>query len=49
MERNGYLTSRVQRDGRVGRKFYKATRLGKQGLALAKLRIREFTGEAMKR
>jgi PadR family transcriptional regulator, regulatory protein PadR len=49
MERNGYLTSRVQRDGRVGRKFYKATRLGRQGLALAKLRIREFTGEAMKR
>ena len=27
MERNGYLTSRVQREGRVGRKLYKATRL----------------------
>jgi PadR family transcriptional regulator, regulatory protein PadR len=26
MERNGYLTSRMQRDGRVGRKLYKATR-----------------------
>ena len=49
MERKGYLTSRVQRQGSVGRKLYKATKLGKQGLALAKLRVREFTGEAMKR
>ena len=47
MERNGYLASRVQREGRVGRKLYKATRLGKQGLKLAKVRVREFTGEAM--
>jgi PadR family transcriptional regulator, regulatory protein PadR len=49
MERKGYLTSRMQRDGRVGRKFYKATRLGKRGLDLAKLKVREFTGEALKR
>jgi PadR family transcriptional regulator, regulatory protein PadR len=48
MESKGYLNSRVQREGRVSRKFYKATRLGKQGLALAKIRVREFTGEAMK-
>jgi DNA-binding PadR family transcriptional regulator len=48
MENKGYLTSRVQREGRTARKLYKATRLGKQGLALAKTRIREFTGEAMK-
>jgi PadR family transcriptional regulator, regulatory protein PadR len=48
MERNGYLTSRVQREGRVWRKLYKATKLGKRGLALAKVRVREFTGEAMK-
>jgi PadR family transcriptional regulator, regulatory protein PadR len=48
MERKGYLVSRGQREGRVGRKLYKATKLGKQGLALAKIRIREFTGEAMK-
>src|ERR1700685_2911756 len=47
MERQGYLTSRLQREGRVGRKLYKATKLGKQGLALAKLRVREFTGESM--
>ena len=49
MEKKGYLTSRVHREGRITRKFYKATRLGKQGLALAKIRIREFTGEAMTR
>jgi len=49
MERKGYLTSRVERDGRVGRKLYKATKLGKRGLDLAKLKVREFTGEAMKR
>ena len=49
LERKGYLTSRMQRDGRVGRKFYKATRLGKRGLDLAKLKVREFTGEALKR
>jgi PadR family transcriptional regulator len=48
MERKGYLTSRVERDGRVGRKLYKAKR-GKRGLDLAKLKVREFTGEAMKR
>jgi PadR family transcriptional regulator PadR len=48
MEHKGDLTSRVQREGRVARKLYKATKLGKQGLALAKVRVREFTGEAMK-
>src|SRR5260370_22525997 len=48
MEHKGYLTSRVQREGRVARKLYKATKLGKQGLALAKDCVREFTGEAMK-
>jgi PadR family transcriptional regulator len=49
MENKGYLTSRMQREGRTARKLYKATKLGKRGLALAKARIREFTGEAMKR
>jgi len=49
MERKGYRTSRLQREGRVGRKLCKATRPGKQGFTLAKLRVREFTGEAMKR
>jgi len=47
MERKGYLTSRVQRNGRTARKLYRATALGRKGLATAKLRVREFTGEAM--
>jgi chromate transporter len=29
MENKGYLTSRVQREGRIVRKLYKATKLGK--------------------
>ena len=48
MERKGYLVSRVHRDGRTARKLYRATVMGKKGLALAKVRLREFTGEAMK-
>jgi DNA-binding PadR family transcriptional regulator len=48
MAEKGYLVSRVERKGRTARKLYRATRLGKQGLAQAKVRIREFTGEAMK-
>lgn len=48
MEKKGYLESRAERYGRSVRKLYRATKLGKQGLALAKSRIREFTGEAMK-
>lgn len=47
MEQRGYLTSRVERAGRSTRKFYRATAFGLQGLALAKLRVREFTGEAL--
>jgi len=48
MQEKGYLVSRIERQGRTARKLYRATKLGKQGLALAKVRIREFTGEAMK-
>lgn len=48
MEEKGYLVSRPEKHGRTIRKLYRATRLGKQGLALAKVRILEFTGEAMK-
>jgi PadR family transcriptional regulator PadR len=48
MERKGYLVSRVMREGSVSRKLYRATAMGKKGLALAKLRVREFTGEAIK-
>lgn len=48
MEQRGYLRSRKQREGRTARTLYRVTRLGKQGLALAKSRILEFTGEVMK-
>ncbi len=47
MERDGYLVSRQEREGRTVRKLYSITPKGKEGLALAKERIREFTGEAM--
>src|SRR5690606_27483233 len=47
MERDGYLVSRQEREGRTVRKLYTITPKGKEGLALAKDRIREFTGEAM--
>ena len=47
MERDGYLVSRQEREGRTVRKHYTITPKGKEGLALAKDRIREFTGEAM--
>lgn len=47
MERDGYLTSR-ERDGRTMRRFYSITRKGRAGLAVAKARIREFAGEALK-
>lgn len=49
MEQRGYLRSRKQREGRTTRTLYRATRLGKQGLILAKSRILEFTGEAIRR
>jgi DNA-binding PadR family transcriptional regulator len=48
MEQRGYLRSRKQRDGRTVRTLYRATALGRQALAIAKTRLREFTGEAMK-
>jgi DNA-binding PadR family transcriptional regulator len=48
MERKGYLVSRVQREGSTCRKLYRATAIGKKGLTLAKVRVREFTGEAIK-
>jgi hypothetical protein len=42
------LRSRKEHPGRTARTLYGATSLGKKGLALAKSRILEFRGEAMK-
>lgn len=49
MEQKGYLKAQKERHGRTARTLYRATALGKKGLALAKVRLREFTGEAMER
>lgn len=48
MERDGYLTAREERDGRVIRRLYRITAKGRSGLRVAKRRIAEFSGEAMK-
>jgi DNA-binding PadR family transcriptional regulator len=47
MEERGYLTSREDSDGRLGRrrKVYTATAEGRLGLAVARERLRELTGE----
>ncbi len=46
MERDGYLTSRTERDGRTSRKFYTITEKGREGLTVARVRLRELKGEA---
>ncbi|HWG06276.1 MAG TPA: PadR family transcriptional regulator [Beijerinckiaceae bacterium] len=43
MERKGYLTSREERTGRSVRKWYRATKFGDEGLAIARLRLKELT------
>jgi len=46
MERDGYLTSETAREGRTSRKFYTITDKGREGLAVARVRLRELKGEA---
>ena len=41
MERDGYLTSYTEREGRTSRKFYTITAKGRDGLAVARGRLRE--------
>jgi PadR family transcriptional regulator, regulatory protein PadR len=48
MEKKGYLSCRRLREGRTVRMLYSATEFGKAGLVLAKIRLRELTGEAMR-
>jgi PadR family transcriptional regulator PadR len=45
LERNGYLRSRKERLGRTFRRVYRATALGREANRLAKIRVRELTGE----
>ncbi len=48
LERSGYLKSRVERDGRTFRRFYRATALGKDANRVAKRQVRELTGAGRK-
>ncbi|MFD2435121.1 PadR family transcriptional regulator [Modicisalibacter luteus] len=48
LERKGYLVSREERKGSSRRKLYRATDKGREGLAVAKRQLREFTGKPCK-
>lgn len=45
LEERGYLTSAEERSGSVARRVYRATPLGEEALAAAKLKVRELFGE----
>jgi len=45
LEERGYLTSTEERSGSVARRIYRATGLGTEALAAAKLKVRELFGE----
>jgi len=47
MERKGYLVSCTKKEGKVTRKYYRATAKGLEGLAVARERLRELVGETM--
>ncbi|WP_043516521.1 PadR family transcriptional regulator [Halomonas sp. BC04] len=47
MERKGYLTSRKAYQGSAHRRLYRATDLGREGLAVARRQLLELAGEAM--
>lgn len=44
LERSGYLRSREERLGRIYRRIYRATALGKEANKVAKIQVRELTG-----
>ena len=45
LEKKGYLRASVERQGRQGRRLYRATAKGRKALATAKERVRELFGE----
>jgi DNA-binding PadR family transcriptional regulator len=49
LERQGYLKSRQERTGRTFRRLYRATALGREGNRVAKVQLRELTGEAFRK
>ena len=45
LEKKGYLVSRMQREGRTARKYYRATPLGRKAVKLATVKAKELFGE----
>jgi PadR family transcriptional regulator, regulatory protein PadR len=48
LEERGYLTSTEERSGSVARRVYRATSLGAEALAAAKLKVRELFWRAIR-
>jgi PadR family transcriptional regulator, regulatory protein PadR len=48
LERSGYLRSRQELDGRTYRRIYRATALGREANKIAKIQVRELTGQGRK-
>src|SRR5438034_7744180 len=48
LERGGYLRSRKERLGRTYRRIYRATALGREANKIAKVQVRELTGQGRK-
>ena len=47
LEKKGYLVSRMQREGRTARKYYRATPLGRKAIKLATVKAKELFGEVV--
>ncbi len=45
LEKKGYLVSRVERQGRTARKYYRATSFGRKAIKLATVKAKELFGE----
>ena len=45
LEKKGYLVSRMEREGRTARKYYRATPLGRKAIKLATVKAKELFGE----
>src|SRR3954451_14649004 len=49
LERSGYLKSRKEQLGRTFRRLYRATALGREANRIAKIQVRELTGQGRKK
>jgi PadR family transcriptional regulator, regulatory protein PadR len=45
LEKKGYLVSRMEREGRTARKYYRATAPGRKAIKLATVKAKELFGE----